>query len=713
MQYRTIGGVAATTDYIPLLWDIALRLRPEGLDRGRLDGGLVRYLLDHRMDSPVGMVRGIDIDGEEYMFSAEIPEVPESEGEVVPARSLQYLTELDAGVRGSISIGFAIDEIYEVEDPPDDVWWYMDADWELLEVSDVTVPADVRAELRAIPRGMLGGEAMEIMARSGVRLGAAAAAKISDIATRQERTMTTTRHHMRGLGTVSAHSRMGEDDHDDEDREGDHDDEGREGDQDSEGREGDQDSEGREGDQDAEDREGEQDAAREADRTQEREAPERRLPPASDSRGRRLPDDQPTPPAHSRSLHRGAIEIADLDLGNYFRAAIDPSRYRSVAKRELAWIDRNADAGLGLGGDEGVAYIPFALLATAGPAARARAAGRQMRGIDEEQYLERFRGQAELAYADIMRQPAAQQRTLTQAATSAGAATSTMVDLMRSIMWLTEQDRAMEMLTVVPGLRGQWQGFYGATNPTVSWPGEGNDLVETTPTFQRLQRLPVTMGMHWSISTAELASADAPVSAMIEAGCEAVFRTQAMRAFLSGNRNAADFDIQANSITGLLNSGIAETTIGGGAGTVAAYTRDAMVDARRRLVAAEVDPMGLGWIVSNPVAAQLEKTRVGGTESIRFVYENGMIDSGAEMVPARSSVHLGKSTGNAGSETAVHNVSVLLQRAAAVALMWGPGIAFNGLQIPGRTKFDFDLQLQANFAMLNPARATVIKTAAA
>jgi len=428
----------------------------------------------------------------------------------------------------------------------------------------------------------------------------------------------------------------------------------------------------------------------------------RRRPHGNDDSGRTLPRDVNI---HPRERIRGsALDLADLDLGNYLRAAVDPNRYRTEAARELAWMESHLGTGI-YRSEEGAGYIPFALLAVAGPRARARAASRAARDIEEGAYLERYMPAAEHAHAELLVQ-AEQQRTMTQATTSAGAATSTLVDLARSIMWLTEMDRALEMMTVVPGLSGQWAGFFGNAKPGVAFPGEGNDLTETTPTLTQLTRLPVTMGMYWSISTAQLSSADAPIAAMIEAGCEAVFRTQAMRAFLSGNRNAANFAIQSNSFNGLMNSGITETGFGA---AVANLDRDDMVDARRRLFASEVDMMDLGWILSNSVATQLEKTRVGGTESIRFVYEDGRVDSGAERIAARDSVHLGKTTGNAGSEAAVNDVAVLLQRSAAVCLIWGAGIAFNGLQIPGRTKMEFDLQIQSNFAMLNPARAQIIK----
>jgi len=454
---------------------------------------------------------------------------------------------------------------------------------------------------------------------------------------------------------------------------------------------------------DDDDRPGDHDDEERDMTTANRRAPPRRnRPRGNDDSGRTLPRDVNI---HPRERIRGsALDLADLDLGNYLRAAVDPNRYRTEAARELAWMESHLGTGI-YRSEEGAGYIPFALLAVAGPRARARAASRAARGIEEGVYLERYMPAAEQAHAELIAQ-AEHQRTMTQATTSAGAATSTLVDLARSIMWLTEMDRALEMMTVVPGLSGQWAGFFGNAKPGVAFPGEGNNLTETTPTLTQLTRLPVTMGMYWSISTAQLSSADAPIAAMIEAGCEAVFRTQAMRAFLSGNRNAANFAIQPNSFNGLMNSGITETGFGA---AVANLDRDDMVDARRRLFASEVDMMDLGWILSNSVASQLEKTRVGGTESIRFVYEDGRVDSGAERIAARDSVHLGKTTGNAGSEAAVNDVAVLLQRSAAVCLIWGAGIAFNGLQIPGRTKMEFDLQIQSNFAMMNPARAQIIK----
>ena len=390
--------------------------------------------------------------------------------------------------------------------------------------------------------------------------------------------------------------------------------------------------------------------------------------------------------------------LANLDLGMYFRALSDPNKFRVTAKRELAWMERNLGHGFYRGADDG-AFIPYTLLAEHGPRARERAAERALNGISPEKHLESFMAPAERAFQALEEQANGySERALTTVATSAGAATSSLVDLAHSIMWLTEMDAALEMMTVLPGLQGQWQGFYGNANPVEDYVVEAADLTETTPTLTRITRLPKTMGMYWKISTAELASADTPIAAMIEAGCEAVFRTKVMRAALSGTGVGDAFAVDANAITGLMNSGITETTIGA---AITNYDRGDTVAARRRLFASEVDMSGLGWILANDVAQQLESTRIGGTESVRFVYEDGMVDCGAEKVPARDSIHLGK--------VSTTGVSVLLQRSAAILLLWGAGIMFNALQIPGKTTVDYDLQVQMNFAMMNPKRAQTTK----
>ena len=77
-----------------------------------------------------------------------------------------------------------------------------------------------------------------------------------------------------------------------------------------------------------------------------------------------------------------------------------------------------------------------------------------------------------------------------------------------------------------------------------------------------------------------------------------------------------------------------------------------------------------------------------------------MVDCGSEMVPARDTIHLGKPSLTA--------PAVLCERGAPILLMWGPGVRYNALQLPGETEIGYDLQTQCNFAMMNPNRAVVL-----
>ena len=422
----------------------------------------------------------------------------------------------------------------------------------------------------------------------------------------------------------------------------------------------------------------------------------RSLPDANPEGGRSL--DQVSIHPHGRVPKHD--ELQHLDLGNYVRALWNPGAFHVEAKRELAWMERNLDQGFQVSNNGG-SYVPFALLADHGPNAQRRAAERELKGVSPEQHLESFMPLAEQTYRHLHEHREGYgygERTLTQVATSAGAATGTVVDIARSIMWLTEMDSALEMLTVLPGLQGQWQGFFGNANPAEDWVAEGADLTETTPTLTRLQRMPKTLGLFWTISTAQLSSADHPIASMIEAGCEQVFRTKWMRAVLSGNDVGASFANDANAIDGLTNSGITETGFGA---ALTNLDRADIVDAHTRLLASEVDPSELGWILDNAAAGQLEKTLRGGSATGEYVFADNMVNTNAQSYPGRRTVHLGKTSEN--------DVMALVQRSAAVALIWGAGLLFNALQIPGETKTRYDLQIQGNFAMMNPKRATVLK----
>ena len=160
----------------------------------------------------------------------------------------------------------------------------------------------------------------------------------------------------------------------------------------------------------------------------------------------------------------------------------------------------------------------------------------------------------------------------------------------------------------------------------------------------------------------------------------------------------ASFAEDTDAFLGLSNSGLTETGYGAALSNLG---RPDIVDAHTRLLASEVDPTELGWILHNTPAGRLSSVLRGGNATGEYLFANNMIDTGSEKYPARRTIHFG--------QTGEDDFMALVQRSAAVALIWGAGILFNALQIPGETKVRYDLQIQGNFAMMNPKRGTIVK----
>ena len=732
-----ITGRFATEAYLPEPFLGLVSLRRELADFSRLDTGAVPYLDSHIRTLILGKVREAHWDDGEnaFRFRAWVPDAPEDPADDVP-RVANFRREFKLGLRGLNSVGFRITGLRylgnnERGDP------LYDAEWTLTEISDVSVPTDPEAYddpdtgermLPVVGTGNLGWIAETTLTRAlagGATMGdenttaatttviegtrsepdpqatppadpipdpdrvrSIVEATVAEYLAQGERmsqrmdeavTAALTRLGLPGQRAEDEKpedgERMPEDEKpEDGEREGDHPEDGERG-----------------------------DGQRQEPLTALELEGVRSLLGAGDGSQRAIP---PGLNIHPTGRPHDVDNMARLDLGNYVRALVNPGALGIQVKRELDWMQRNLGHGLNFS-DDGGQFIPFSVLAEASDSARGRRAMLAERGIPEEKYLEGFVRQAEVVYQRHVRRNWAQsddgqgERTLGVAATSAGAATSSITDLARAIMWLTEGDAALAMITVVPGLRGEWRSFYGNTPPAEDWVAEAAAITETTPTFVRVTKMPKTMGMYWSISNQELNSADIPIAARVESGCRAVASTKFMRAMFSGTGVGANFAADTEALAGIMNSSIAE--IGYGAAATD-FGRADTIAARRALFGDEVQMTNLGWILSNDAAKLMENTRIGGTESVRFVYEDGMVDCGAQKIPAAETVHLGK--------TSTTDPAVLVQRDSAVGLIWGGGFPLNALQRPGQTKVEFDIQIHANFAQMNPKRARILKRGA-
>ena len=129
----------ASEVYLPEGWMGMVRLAPPPLaDFARVESSQCRYHLDHDWSKPVGMLTSIwhDEASNKYRCNVHVPEIEAT-------ATKDYLAQREGGLRGDVSVGYNINRLILVEIGKtwnDDKF---DAAWELLEASDVTVPADV------------------------------------------------------------------------------------------------------------------------------------------------------------------------------------------------------------------------------------------------------------------------------------------------------------------------------------------------------------------------------------------------------------------------------------------------------------------------------------------------------------------------------------------------------------------------------------------
>ena len=163
-----------TEAYLPEGMLGLVRLNHQMTDFSRVDRGQVRYHVDHNWGQPVGRVLSVWFDPEpapigRYMAKIDVPEIKANE---------VYLEQRDAGLRGDTSVGYRITDLRFAEEGRSRDEDKFDARWELLEISDVTVPADVNsgegrgsypASLRSA--GLMDADSDEILLRSPLSIG--------------------------------------------------------------------------------------------------------------------------------------------------------------------------------------------------------------------------------------------------------------------------------------------------------------------------------------------------------------------------------------------------------------------------------------------------------------------------------------------------------------------------------------------------------------
>ena len=378
-----------------------------------------------------------------------------------------------------------------------------------------------------------------------------------------------------------------------------------------------------------------------------------------------------------------------LTVGNLIRVQAQRSAWSHAASRELEWMERSEylpqDA-------QALATVPFEFLSRYVPMRNERNVQRQI--------------------ALRATPPEHTRAAITTGANVGGGTVGISLDVQNSLAWLYDRAPILEHLTVIPGVMGEWQAFYGsntaADKPAPDPVAEGAAVGESSPKLTRLRRLPVTIADRFPISSALLAAATVNIENIALMGAENLVREHLVRQVLSAPGVGAAFADVTNAMSsGITHSGLNSTNYGA---ADANFERDDIVAVEGTMRAN--NPVGerLVWIISTGLEDLARKKRIGGTESVRFVAERnsgslfeGIMNPnpGGMGIPYVSSTHLG--------ETGVTNPGVLLYGSASIVPIWGGGIDVIVFNDPNNAADMYGFRLHANHAFVNPNNGERIK----
>ena len=381
-----------------------------------------------------------------------------------------------------------------------------------------------------------------------------------------------------------------------------------------------------------------------------------------------------------------------LSSKRMFQVQMNRGAHSREASRELEWLERSEYQPYN---DGCTAFVPFEFLSRYEPMFTKRGRERQAR----------------LQETPADRVSASYRAAITSAANIGSGFIPVNVDLDNSLAWLYDRAPVLEHLNVQPGLRSEWKWFYGSNTATQQpSPGpvaEGAAVTESSPRFTELTRKPIVIADQFPISSSLLAMAPATENFTTE-GARMLVQERLVREVLSGPNTGAAFVAATNGIaSGLLESGTNNDNYGAAATD---FGRDDILTVEQGLRDQNPSAGELVWIIGTDLEKLARGTRVGGTDSIRFVAERmmNMIDEGymnqiAEGTGTHyvATTHLGKS--------GVTDPGVLLVGKYSVVPIWGDGvevIVFNDPELAGQR---YGFRLHANHVLVNPLNSRGIR----
>lgn len=706
VKYQEFGGTAGSESYVDDGWGY-VRLRGDSMRRERIDAGAMRYHADHEWNKPVGVVDSMvynGVDGFDYTVRIPYERYDEkSESYVEVEYNKDFREQRDTGVRGSNSLGFRIHDIMFVsagKAPWEDKF---DAtDWEPLELSDVTVPADVLAmEKPDFARSLGYSSDRDAIIRCGAGVGVINRSLLERVEAQRKEArnnivevadMPKTSVFDRIKSVISKRDERDAGDIIDELEEVLEDVEDAAYDE----MEGEREVEAREGDDmDDEDEERmEDDEEHDAEREVEVREPEQRSTPESRAEARRERKEAEKVEKNTKRSNKYGSHIVNPNPSlSYEKHGLDGSRsiQRMFAlqcgagaaartkerSREIGWLEQRA-------GSESIApymnsdatfVLPFEFLSETG-----------VRGKYTEEY--------KMGKARRLR-PAAR-AAVTQANDSGGGTMSNLVDVDNSMSWLYDTAPILEYIVVDTGKQSRITVYHGATKPVINWPGDGGTFDEVEPNVDEIMLSPVPVGTKWSLSGGLLKGSAVNAAELFQQGAENLLWNEVTKGVLSGKNVGANGAEVANSITGLINSGAALTGYGANDN---AFGRDDVVASINRLVTNQAMGENHVWFMSPGFASLANNTLRGGAASSLYLFERdenirtGMMEG----APAVITTLLQKAS--------VVNPAFNLYGSRVLLVIWGNGVEVRMFSPPNADFVEFGVQMHINMAVVNPLNA--------
>ena len=698
----------ATQAYIEEGWLGLVSLRADKADYSRVTSGQVRYHTDHDWSNPVGMVNEVWFDPEpkpdgRFMCKVDIKEIPSTE---------TFRQQRDAGLRGDTSVGYRITDLYLSE--LGDTWMEdkLDAAWTLLEVSDVTVPADVNSGEgrqsdsfnRSIGYDPDADRLVRIHGSVGVisrslvdKLDAERKAKREELESKRSaesreqtpakpenksegRTMTTKQKRTKEEVLADLRRELTPEERDElldelEDVVSDYTTmpsaENENGEKPGEG-EGEGDEERKAKIREAEEAAHRAEEGRIIARAERRRA-ERAASKNEEYKSRTI-NPNPSISGDQENPARSA-DVGRLIQLQYHRSVSRGFADDKQFSREIEFME-SVDSDLfvpPMGG--GGFVIPFSALSEMTPRSDKNGKRRGSKMI--------------------------QQRASTQDNASGGATMESLVDVANSMAWLYDNAPVMSYFVMDPGRTSRVVEYYGTNTakPDPSWPGDGNAFADRSPGLTRIELQPIPLGVTYELSGGLIKGSAMAVATQFQAGAEYLLNEELTHGVLSGRTVGVAGAVVTTAMVGLMNSGIDDSGYGANA---AAFDRDDIIASIDRLVANKAMGANEVWVMSPGFATLAAQKRIGGTESVRFVFERDSIREGTiEGTDALVSTLVTK--------TGVTNPAIHVFGSRVIVPIWGSGIEVRVFSPPNKDVVQFGLHMHANVAMINPSNGDIVR----